>query len=83
MINLRRDPFEKVPHESNYYAAWMVCRIFLGCPIAASVAQFLESFVDYPPRQKPASFTINRIVDGVVKKIKIDRLKEEFPFITG
>ncbi|HAC63772.1 MAG TPA: arylsulfatase, partial [Cyanothece sp. UBA12306] len=47
------------------------------------VGGFLQSFVNYPPRQKPASFTINQIVDGVVQQVTIDRLQEEFPFITG
>ncbi|MGK7955209.1 MAG: arylsulfatase [Crocosphaera sp.] len=83
LFNLRRDPFEKADKESDYYVDWRFRRIFLLGPIQTAVAVFLQSFVDYPPRQKPASFSINQIVDGVVTEIKIDRLKEEFPFITG
>lgn len=83
LLNLRRDPFEKAPHESDYYSDWHFRRIFLLGPITSYVGGFLQSFVNYPPRQKPASFTINQIVDGVVNQIQIDRLKEEFPFITG
>ncbi|MBD2297589.1 arylsulfatase [Nostoc sp. FACHB-87] len=82
IINLRRDPFEKAPHESEYYADWKFRRIFLAGPITSYVAGLLQTFVDYPPRQKPASFTIDQIVDGVVKKVKIDRLKEKIPVIT-
>ena len=83
LLNLRRDPFEKAPHESDYQTDWRFRRTFLLGPITTSVAGFLNSFVDYPPRQRPASFTINQIVDGVVQEIQIDRLQEEFPFITG
>ncbi len=83
LFNLRRDPFEKADKESDYYVDWRFRRIFLLGPIQLAVAQMLNTFVDYPPRQKPASFSINQIVDGVVTQIKIDRLKEEFPVITG
>ncbi|NEO77591.1 arylsulfatase [Moorena sp. SIO4G3] len=82
LFNLRRDPFEKADKESDYYVDWRFRRIFLLGPIQTAAAAFLQSFVNYPPRQKPASFTINQIVDGVVTEIKIDRLQEEFPFIT-
>lgn len=83
LFNLRRDPFEIADKESDYYVDWRFRRIFLLGPIQTAVAAFLQSFVNYPPRQKPASFNIDQIVDGVVTEIKIDRLKEEFPFITG
>lgn len=82
LFNLRRDPFEKAPHESEYYVDWRFRRIFVPGPITAYLATFLDSFLKYPPRQKPASFTIDQIVDGVVKKINIDRAKDEFPVIT-
>lgn len=83
LLNLRRDPFEKAPHESEYYDDWRFRRVFLAGPITSSVSMFLNTFVDYPPRQKPASFTINQIVDGVANEVKLDRLKDEFPFMTG
>lgn len=82
LFNLRRDPFEKAPHESEYYVDWRFRRSFVPGPITAYLATFLDSFLKYPPRQKPASFTIDQIVDGVVKKINIDRAKDEFPVIT-
>ncbi|MGK7962474.1 arylsulfatase [Crocosphaera sp.] len=82
LLNLRRDPFEKAPHESSYYDDWRFRHTFLIGPITAYIAGWLNSFVDYPPRQKPASFTINQIVDGIVKEVKIDRLQQEFPVMT-
>ena len=32
-------------------------------------AGFLQTFVEYPPSQPPASFSIDQIEDGVKKKI--------------
>ena len=83
LFNLRRDPFEIADKESDYYTDWRFRRIFLLGPVQTAAAIFLNSFIAYPPTQKPASFSIDDIVDGVVTEIKIDRLQEEFPFITG
>ena len=83
LFNLRRDPLEKADIESDNYVDWRFRRIFLLGPIQLYLANLLNTFVAYPPRQKPASFSINQTVDGVVREIKIDRLQEEFPFITG
>lgn len=82
LLNLRRDPFERAPHESAYYVDWRFRRFFLVGPIIEYLTDFFDSFDKYPPRQKPASFTIDKIDDGVVKKINIDRPKDEFPAIT-
>ncbi len=83
LFNLRRDPFEIADKESDYYTDWRFRRIFLLGPVQTAVAIFLKSFVAYPPTQKPASFSINDIVDDVVTEIKVERAQEEFPFITG
>lgn len=82
LFNLRRDPFEKAEEESGNYVDWSFRRVFLIGPIQLALANLLNTFIDYPPRQRPPSFSINQIVDGVVKEIQIDRLQEEFPTIT-
>ena len=82
LFNLRRDPFEKADKESDNYVDWRFRRVFLIGPIQLSLANLLNTFIEYPPRQRPASFSINQIVEGVVKEIKIDRAQEEFPVIT-
>lgn len=33
-------------------------------------ADFLETFVEYPPSQEPASFTIDQVAKDVDEKIK-------------
>jgi len=62
LFNLRSDPFEKSQHESSYYQDWLVRRVYLFVPAQFFVAQWLESFKEFPPRQKPASFSIDEVM---------------------
>jgi arylsulfatase len=66
IFNLRSDPFEKAQHNSVYYYDWQFRRVFLLVPAQAYVAKWISSFKDFPPRQKPASFS----VDEVMKKLE-------------
>jgi arylsulfatase A-like enzyme len=66
IFNLRSDPFEKSQHESVYYADWLFHRAYLLVPAQALVGKWISSFKDFPPRQKPASFSI----DDVMKKLE-------------
>ncbi len=61
LFNLRTDPFEKADTTSNTYWDWFIDRIFLLVPAQAIVAAFLQTFVDYPPRMKAASFTMDQV----------------------
>jgi arylsulfatase len=62
ITNLRRDPFERAHVTSNTYYDWMIDRIFLLVPAQQYVGQFLATFKEFPPRQKPASFSIDQIM---------------------
>jgi arylsulfatase A-like enzyme len=64
IYNLRADPFERGP-ESFLYDKWKVDRAFLLVPSQAIVGKWLDSFKEYPIRQKPASFNL----DGVMEKL--------------
>jgi len=44
---------------SLFYDKWMADRAFLLVPAQAMVAEFLKTFQDFPPRQRPASFSID------------------------
>ncbi|MHC4939242.1 MAG: arylsulfatase [Planctomycetota bacterium] len=63
MINLRRDPYERAPFTSNTYYDWMIDRVFLLVPAQAYVAKFLQTFKEYPPRMKAASFSIDQVME--------------------
>ena len=58
LYNLRGDPLEK-GDESVFYQKWMADRMFTLVPAQAIVGEFLKTFQEFPPRQKPSSFSID------------------------
>jgi arylsulfatase len=63
LFNLRTDPFERADHEGMGYQRWRAERMFVLAPAQAFVARWLSSFKDYPPRQKPGSFSLQNAMD--------------------
>ncbi|RUR77442.1 arylsulfatase [Chlorogloeopsis fritschii PCC 9212] len=63
IFNLLTDPYERADITSNTYYDWVLEHSFLAVPAQAYVAQFLDTFKDYPPRQKAASFTIDQVME--------------------
>ena len=63
IFNLRRDPFERADENSNTYYDWLLDHAFLLVPTQAYVAQEAKSFKDFPPRQKPSSFNLDRVME--------------------
>ena len=62
IFNLRRDPYERAYFTSNTYYDWLIDRVFFLVPAQAFVAEFLATFQEFPPRQKPASFSIDQVL---------------------
>jgi arylsulfatase A-like enzyme len=68
LTNLRMDPFERAEDEDAMgFQRWYVSRMFLIAPAGAYVGQWLQSFRDFPPRQKPGSFNLDRVMEAVTK----------------
>jgi arylsulfatase len=67
LLNLRRDPFERADHEGFGYSQWRAERMFMISPAAAYVGKFLGTFKDYPARQKPGSFNLDRVLESLEK----------------
>jgi len=63
IFNLRRDPYERSQLTSNTYYDWLIDRIFLLVPAQTYVGKFLGTFKDYPPRQKAASFSLDKVME--------------------
>jgi arylsulfatase len=64
IYNLRSDPFERGDRDgSMFYDKWMADRAFLLVPAQAIVAEFLKTFAEFPPRQKPASFSVDQALE--------------------
>ncbi len=61
--NLRRDPYERASITSNTYFDWMIDRAFLLVPAQAYVGNFLQTFREYPPRMKAASFSLDQVME--------------------
>ncbi|GAB2645038.1 arylsulfatase [Prescottella soli] len=65
LFNLRTDPYERADSTSNTYWDWFLDHdyiVFYGTAIGTA---FLDTFKEFPPRQEPATFTI----DHAVKKL--------------
>ena len=65
LLNLLRDPFERADHESIGYRTWRAQRMYMLAPGAAYVGQFIATFRDFPPRQKPGSFNLDRVLESL------------------
>ena len=66
LMNLRSDPFERADHEGMGYGQWRAERMFALAPAQAFVGQWLESFKEFPPRQKPGSFSLGDAMEKVM-----------------
>jgi arylsulfatase len=65
MFNLRRDPFERAQYNSNTYYDWIMSHAFLLYEMQSVVAAELDNFINFPPRQKPASFNLDEVLRQV------------------
>ncbi len=67
IFNLRRDPFERADHNSNTYWDWMISKapwVYMGL---AQTATFLQTFAEFPPSQKPDSWSIDKLTERYLK----------------
>jgi arylsulfatase len=65
LCNLRMDPFERAWDESIHYNQWWIDHMFVFAPAGAYVGQWLQSFREFPPRQKPGSFNLDRVMESI------------------
>ena len=62
MFNLRRDPFERADENSNTYWDWVISHAYIVYAMQGAVAQQIQAFVKFPPRQKPAAFNLDEVM---------------------
>jgi len=65
VFNLRSDPFERADTDANGYNNWWIEHLFLLVPAQSHVAEQLATFADYPPRQKPAKFNVEEVLNNL------------------
>ena len=59
IFNLRTDPFERADTDANNYERWWIERIFALVPAQTFVQEYIDTFQEFPPRQKPAKFNVD------------------------
>lgn len=69
-FNLRMDPYERADIVSDQYDDWQTKNAYLSGIATMKASLFLETFVEYPPSQKPASFSIDQVRKQVDRKIE-------------
>ncbi len=67
LFSLRADPFERADTDGIGYKQWRLERVFLLGPATAYVARWIQSFKDFPPRQKPGSFNLSQVMEKLTK----------------
>jgi arylsulfatase len=65
LFDLRGDPFERADHDGIDYPHWRLERVFLLVPAQTYVGRFLQTFREYPPRQRPGSFNLDRVMQSL------------------
>jgi hypothetical protein len=56
------DPYERADRASNTYYDWMLDRAWILIPAQAYVTRMLATLSEFPPRQEPASFSIDQVM---------------------
>jgi arylsulfatase len=62
-FDLRADPYERADITSNTYWDWMMDHAYIAYAAQAGAARFLATFKEFPPSQRPASFTIDQAME--------------------
>jgi len=75
VFNLRMDPYERADIVSDQYDDWLAKNAYLIFDVSIRASAFLETFVEYPPSQEQASFSIDQVARDVEAKIKENAAK--------
>ena len=67
LFNLRSDPFERAEEEAGDYDKWFIEHVFVMVPAQAIVGRYLQTFREFPPRQRPGSFSVGEALQMLAK----------------
>lgn len=70
IIDLKSDPFEYSWDGSAYWEEWVMKHAYLLLPAVAKVGAYLGTYREFPPRQKPASFSIDQVINKLESTTK-------------
>ena len=63
VLLFKQSVFERAQYESGDYVRWFIEHAFVVVPAQAIVAQHLVSFQQFPPRQRPGSFSVEQALE--------------------
>jgi arylsulfatase A-like enzyme len=63
LYDLHADPYEKADVTSNTYYDWMLSKGYILVGAQELTGEFLETFKEFPPAQRPGSFTIDQAME--------------------
>ena len=68
-FHLRRDPLERADTDANGYNNWWDHKIApVGMQGQVAVTRFVKSLQQFPPRQRPATFTVDQIMEALHRR---------------
>lgn len=70
LFNLRMDPYERADVVSNQYYDWLVKNDYLPLIASMKAGEFLKTFIEYPPSQRPATFSVDQVQEEVDRAIE-------------
>jgi arylsulfatase A-like enzyme len=69
LFDLRSDPYERADITSNTYYDWFLENAGLLPGALAEAGEFLQTFKEFPPSQRPDSFSIDQMVDNLQRSL--------------
>lgn len=68
-FNLRMDPYERADIVSDQYYDWFAKNAYVVQYGVWRVAPFLQTFREYPPSQRVASFSVDQMIDTLIRSL--------------
>jgi arylsulfatase len=68
--DLHADPYERADITSNTYYDWLMEHAYIVYGAQGGVAQFLQTFKEFPPSQRAASFTIDQALEQLTRTLQ-------------
>jgi arylsulfatase A-like enzyme len=63
LFDLRADPYERADITSNTYYDWTLGHGYVLAAASILASQYLQTYKEFPPSQRPASFTIDQAME--------------------
>lgn len=76
IFNLRRDPYERADIDSNAYWDWYFDHVPYLYMAQDKVGTFMKTLMEYPPKQKAASFSVDQIIEMIIQQTEATKASQ-------